>query len=146
MGESVLFTGKCIVAQQVVLFGTIFLFLVFLGFLFLEYSSYMLLLIFIDATITFFLNLFISKIYEVRIEQKNIIFKNMWKKVDYTLDEVMDIRLVHFVVPYPFNPYLKFVLKNKRGYVAIIPNRMRYYLSGGGINRYIGILKEKAIK
>lgn len=145
MGENFLFTKGCKVRQQVVLLCTAFLLLIFLLFLFVQYSYSMLLLVFIDAVITILLNLFIGRIYEIRVEEKAIIIENMWRKVRYPLEELMDIRLVHFAVPYPFNPYLKFVLKNNKVYVAIIPNRMKYYLSGGGIGRYISNLKEKLI-
>jgi hypothetical protein len=145
MEERFLFTKGCKVLQQVVLFCTAILLLIFLLFLFFQYSYSMLLLVFVCAAVTFFLNLFIGRIYEIRIEEKSIVIENMWRKAHYPLAELIDIRLVHFVVPYPFNPYLKFVLKNKEGYVGVIPNRMKYYLSGGGIGKYINNLKDKLI-
>jgi len=145
MEEKVLFTNGCRAIQQIVLFCTILLFLVFFGFLLMEYSNYMLLLIFIDVIITIIINLLISRIYEIRIDSEKIRIENMWKKIDYPLNQLTDIRLVHFVIPYPFNPYLKFVLKNESAYIAVIPNRMKYYLSNGGIGRYLSTLKGKII-
>ncbi|HEY4062748.1 MAG TPA: hypothetical protein VGM30_12655 [Puia sp.] len=143
MVEVSLITKECKIIQRVVLLCTAFLLLIFLLFLFVKYSYGMLSLVFIDVVSTVLLNLFIGKIYEIRIEGDEIVTENIWKKVHYPVGEIMDVRLVHFAISYPFNPYFKLVLRNKREFVAIIPDRMKYYLSRGGIDRYIKEIKDK---
>lgn len=101
----------------------------------------MLLLVFIELIITITLNYYFGKFYGIRIEDKTIVFENMWKKMHYPTSELKDIRRVRFIIPYPLNPHLKFVLKNDKTYISIMNHRFKNYLKKGGINQYIKDLK-----
>lgn len=143
MAEKLYFTKGCKFHQQATLFCTIFVLLIFILFLRLEYSRPMLWIVFINAAIAILLNLCFGKLYEIRAEGETIIIENMWKKAQYRTQDLIDIHLVHFLVYYPFNPYLKFVFTDKKEFVAVMPQRFKNYLSYGGIDRYINNLKEK---
>ena len=101
----------------------------------------MLLLFLIASTVTVALNYYFAKIYGIRMEDKTIVFENMWRKTQYPASELKDIRLVRFMIPYPLNPYLKFELKDEETYVTVMNHRFKNYFAKGGIRQYIFDLK-----
>jgi hypothetical protein len=145
MNFDFIFTRGCKIRQFVTLLFSGFLFICFLYFFVFVFSFYTALLFFLGTSIFIFINLLLSKIYEIKIEGKRMLIQNVWKSFQYPLTDLLDVLPVHFIVPYPFNPYLKFVLSNGNTYIATIPNPLKYYLQSGGIERYLRELKENMI-
>jgi hypothetical protein len=104
--EDILDAKHCKRIQQVVIIYSLVMLLVFLYFLLFQYTKYMLLLFLIASTVTVALNYYFAKFYGIRMEDKTIVFENMWRKMQYPTSELKDIRLVRFMIPYPLNPYL----------------------------------------
>jgi hypothetical protein len=141
-----IFTKNCKFRQQTTLFITGFMLFIFIIFLFTQFSSNTLILFFIDITVSFFINFLVGKLYEIEINFSDIYIENMWGKANLPLEQLDDIRLIHFMFYYPFNPYIKFVFKNGKSYSAISPNRLKNYLSTGRIDRYMINLKAELIR
>ena len=78
--EDILDAKHCKRIQQVVIIYSLVMLLVFLYFLLFQYTKYMLLLFLIASTVTVALNYYFAKFYGIRMEDKTIVFENMWKK------------------------------------------------------------------
>lgn len=87
-------------------------------------------------------NLMIAILYKVRKEGQTIIVENVWGRTTYSVEFLIEIRLVKFIIPYPFNPYVKFVFTNGKSYQGVIPLAAIVYLRPG-INRYLEDLREQ---
>ena len=122
-----------------------FLFFIFLFFLFFEYSTTILFLLFIELAVSIFVNRFFSKFYDLKIENEVLIVENIWEKNQYNLRDLIDIRRFDFVFPYPYNPFLRFVFKDKKEIITKLQNAPKIYLSKGGIAFYISNLKNELI-
>lgn len=128
--------------QQLILILSLFMVLVFLLFLFFQYSPYLLILLLISIIFSISLNFLFSRIYDVQIQNKKIIIKNLWKMISYPIEDLENIRLVRFIIPYPFNPYIVLDF-NKKKYIYVLPNRFSVYFLKGGIKQYLQNLKEQ---
>ena len=128
--------------QQKLILLSGFLFFIFLLFLIFEYSNAALFLLLIEISISLFVNRFFSKFYDLKIDNETVIVENIWEKKQFNLNEIIDITIFEFVFPYPFNPFIKFVLKNKKVVITKLQNASKIYLSKGGIVFYIDNLKK----
>jgi hypothetical protein len=137
IARSLVFTNGCRIKQQATLVLMGFLLLVFLLFLLFQFSPAMLLLVVIAGGILVPLNIAFSRIYQIQVDGNKIAIENMWKRVGYSAEDVLQVRMVRFVCPYPFNPYIKFIFKDGNSYIGVIPNRLKYYLASGGIDRFL---------
>lgn len=145
MKEKLFFTKEIKFSQQLFLLLTGLLIFTDLLFLTFNFSFNMLLVFSIHFFLTVFVNYIFNRIYSIKVENGVITIENMWRKTTCPLSDLIDIDLVRFVLPYPFNPFLKFELKSKTKVIAVLPNRIRIYLSDGGMSSYIANLKNQLI-
>ena len=145
MRTEFLFAKGCKFDQQLLLLFSVVLLIINLFFLFFQYSDSTLILVALHLIVLIGLIFIIAKLHQIRISDNKILINNMWQKRQYPVEELVDIRLVHFVIPYPLNPYIKFVFKDGREYITAIPHPIKHYLFGG-INGYINYLKTQVMK
>ena len=144
--KTVDFSSISVKYGQLVLFVfTILLLLIDIIFLIFNFSSSLLLVFPIHAAVTFLINFFLGKLYKIRIIDLVINIENMWNKNTYPLSDLTDIKLLHFTLPFPFNPYGKFILKNEQKITMVFSNRFKIYLSKGGMYLYLVNLKKLLI-
>ena len=144
--EEKIFSSRTIKGNQLLIlcFTTLFV-VVDLIFSIIEFNLAMLVMFILFLNVTFFLNYFTRKIFEVNIRNGVITVENIWSKRNYPLSELSDIRLVKFTLPFIFNPYIKIILKDKKEILTIIPNRIKIYFSKGGVKNYIINLKNELL-
>ena len=132
--------------QEIAVIFSSLLLLVDLFFLIFRFSSSMLLIFFIQFLAVILFNYFISKIYRIKVLNETIIVSNMWRKIEYTLDELKDINIATIVFPILLNPYLKFKFKDGKSFKVIVLNRIKIYFSKGGMNAYVSGIKDILLK
>ena len=69
--------------------------------------------------------------------------ENMWRDKTNPVEGQVEIRLLKFVVPYPFNPFVKFSFNDGKSFTGSIANPLFVYLRRGGISRYLDDVREQ---
>jgi len=141
--KNYVFTKYCRFRQQMVLVFSGFIMLIgSLSLLFNSgYSAWTTLAIVLIVSIA--VNLLVATLYNVRKEGKNIVVENMWRRKTYSIEDLVEIRLLKFVVPYPFNPFVKFSFNDGKSFTGSIPNPLFVYLQRGGIRQYLENVREE---
>jgi hypothetical protein len=88
-------------------------------------------------------NLLASTLYKVQKEDKKTVVENMWRKKVYPIEALVEIRLLKFIVPYPFNPFVKFIFNDGKSFTGSISNALFIYLREGGIRRYLEKVRQQ---
>lgn len=86
-------------------------------------------------------NYFASKLFSIKLDHQTIKIENMWKKFTIPLDELLDISSAKTIIPYPFNPYVRFTFRRRKPIITILERPTSIYFSRGGINKYIADIK-----
>lgn len=131
--------------QKILLVISGVLSLFFLAFLFYEFSGWMFFLCLIELGMFIYVNYFYSKMYDLRIENDTITIENIWRKENHELSDLLDIRQFEFIFPYPFNPFLKFIFKNKKEIICQLQTATKINLTKGGMDFYVANLKKEFI-
>jgi len=76
-------------------------------------------------------NLLGATLYKIRKEGNNVVIENMWRDKTYPVEGLVEIRLLKFVVPYPFNPFVKFSFNDGKSFTGSIANPLFVYLRRG---------------
>lgn len=87
-------------------------------------------------------NFFFRNFYDVKINSDSIVLENLWRTKDLPIKELIDIKPLYFIFPYPFNPYLKLLFKRHRQIYTKVSNPIIVHLSKGGLTAYIDSLKQ----
>lgn len=132
-------------SQQILLFLSILIFILFLYYLVYEFSKSMLILFLIALPILFFVNYFQRHFYDISIENDSILLDNIWGKKTIPLSLLRDIKQYEFILPLLANPFLQFKVEGQGKIITQVPFIIREYLKAGGINAYIKKLKEELI-
>jgi hypothetical protein len=82
-------------------------------------------------------NLLGATLYKVRKEGNNVVIENLWREKSYPVEALVEIRSLKFVIPYPFNPFVKFSFNDGKTFTGSIPQPLIVYLRRGGIRRYL---------
>jgi hypothetical protein len=135
--KNYVFTKYCRFQQQMVLLFSGFIMLIgSLSLLFNRgYSAWTTLGIVLIGSIG--VNLLGATLYKIRKEGNNVVIENMWRDKTYPVEALVEIRLLKFVIPYPFNPFVKFSFNDGKSFTGSIPNPLFVYLRRGGIRRYL---------
>lgn len=88
-------------------------------------------------------NLLVSTQYRVQKEGNQIVIENMWRRKTYDVGDLLEIRLVKFVIPYPFNPFVKFSFRDGKSFIGSIPRAFFIYFGRGGIGEYLDDLRQQ---
>ena len=141
MNKSLIFSGvKNVQFLFFILTGLISLF--FLGFLFLEQTLFMLVFSIMVIIVFTLFNYYLSSFYNIKIDDGIITIENIWKTHNYLLKDLIDIKRVKFILPYPINPYIKFEFRDKKVFFTKA-NPYKIYMTKGGIGAYISNLKNE---
>jgi hypothetical protein len=137
------FTQYCRLQQQITLvFSGLFVLLGLLSALYdggyWAWTTFILVLIGTAAV-----NLLVATLYKVRKEGNNVVIENMWREKSYPVEALVEIRSLKFVIPYPFNPFVKFSFNEGRAFTGSIPQPLMVYLRRGGIRRYLENIREE---
>jgi hypothetical protein len=95
------------------------------------------------AIVLIAVNLLVATLYKVEKNGKNITIENLWRRSTYPVEALAEIRLLKFVVPYPFNPFIKFTFNDGKSFTGSIPDAFFVYLRRGGIRQYLELLREQ---
>lgn len=136
------FTKDCRFRQQLTLGLTGFVALVSIVVVFCDHNLWAWITSLIVIAVMVAVNFMAAILYKVRKEGQTIIVENVWRRMTYSVESLVEIRLVKFVIPYPFNPYVKFVFSDGKSFQGVIPLAAIVYLRPG-INRYLEGLREQ---
>ena len=134
--KNYVFTKDCRFRQQMTLglTGFISLTTMLLAFYNQELRSWILAIIIVAVMIA--VNFLAALLHQVRRDGQTVIVENIWYRTTYPIESLMEIRLMKFIFPYPFNPYIKFVFKDGKSFQGVIPLAMVVYLRTG-IEKYL---------
>ena len=93
--------------------------------------------------VTITTNFLLSRLYKVQKTEKNIIIENMWRERTYSNEALVEIRLIKFIIPYPFNPFVKFSFNDGKSFIGSMPDAFFVYLRSGGIQKYLENIREQ---
>ena len=140
--KSYVFTRMCMIQQLASLLFTGGILATEIGTLFFDRSFWNCALAIIFGTLMVAINLLVSTLYRVQKNGRDIIIQNIWRRKTCPIGELTDIRPVKFVIPYPFNPYVKFSFSGGRFFIGRIPNILFVHLRGGGVRTYLEDVRE----
>jgi hypothetical protein len=144
MGENVYtFTQNCRLRQQVTLvFTGLIMFIASLTLLFDRGVWAWTSMIVVSAGMIA-MNFLLATLYNVRKEESLVLIENLWRKTNYPIEALLEVRSLKFVLPFPFNPYVKFIFSDGKSFIGMIPHPLIVYLRRGGIRQYLENVREQ---
>ena len=139
--KNYVFTKDCQFRQQLILGLTGFISLVCILSVFYEHALWALLTSFIVIVVMFATNFLVAKLYRIQKKEQTVVIENIWRRMTYPIESLIEIRLVKFAFPYPFNPYVKFVFKDGKSFQGAIPLAAIVYFQPG-IDQYLKELRD----
>src|SRR6185312_14740260 len=140
--QNYVFTKDCRFRQQLTLGLTGFIALVRIVVVFFDHGLWAWITSLIVIAVMVAVNFMAAILYKVRKEGQTIVVENVWRRSTFPIESLIEIRLVKFILPYPFNPYVKFVFSNGKSYQGVIPLAAIVYLRPG-IDQYLEGLREQ---
>jgi len=117
--------------------------MVFLGFFLIDRTMSLFSLCVIEIAGALSFNFLLRNYYNIKIEGDKIKLENIWRSVEYSLTDLVDILPVDSIFSYSINPYLKFAFRDNKVAYTLIANRFSLFFKKGGMESYIADLKEK---
>jgi hypothetical protein len=140
--QNYVFTKDCRFRQQLTLGSTGFIALVTIVDAFFDHSFWTWIASLILIAVMVAVNFLAAILYKIRKEGQTFVVENVWRRSVFPVESLVEIRLVKFILPYPFNPYVKFIFTNGKSYQGVIPLAAIVYLRTG-IDRYLEDLREQ---
>jgi hypothetical protein len=144
MGENIyIFTQNCRLRQQVTLVLTgLIMFIASLTLLFdrgiWAWTSLM-----VVSAGMIAVNFLLATLYNVRKDEVRVLIENLWRKRSYPIEALVEVRSLKFVLPFPLNPYVKFIFSDGRSFIGTIPHPLIVSLRRGGIRQYLENVREQ---
>jgi hypothetical protein len=141
--KNYVFTKYCRLRQQMTLvFSGLIVLLGLLSTLYEGgYSAWTIFIVVLIGTVA--ANLLVATLYEVRKDGNNVVIENIWREKSYPVDALVEIRSLKFVIPYPFNPFVKFSFNDGKNFTGSISQPLMVYLRRGGLRGYLENVREE---
>jgi hypothetical protein len=144
MGENVYtFTQNCRLRQQVTLVFTGLVVFIASPTLFFDRGVWAWTSMIVVSAGMIAVNFLLATLYNVWKEESRVLVENLWRKTNYPIEALVEVRALKFVLPFPLNLYVKFIFSDGKSFIGMIPQPLIVYLRRGGIRQYLKNVREQ---